>query len=169
MNQNLHSTLPLNTSKIKATIFEPRGLPQGRTNMGTTIKGSSKLFRSRSLHFKATRFRRACECVAKLSDYQNVKSFDSYISPSIQVQRRMSFALDPYTRDPYKGKKNETKSICFTTDLSNQSKVWSTTYESPSLHTAFLSDRNAWIDTYIKTEFFSLVTKRIKGLHARRD
>ena len=39
--------------------------------------------------------------------------------------------------------------ICFNTDLSNLSKVWSTTYQSPSLHTAFLSDRNPWIDTYM--------------------
>ena len=43
-----------------------------------------------------------------------------------------------YTR----GKKNETKSISFNTDLSNLSKAWSTTYQSPSLHTAFLSDWN---------------------------
>ena len=35
---------------------------------------------------------------------------------------------------------NETKSICFGKDLSNPSKIWSTTYQSPSLHMAFLSD-----------------------------
>ena len=29
--------------------------------------------------------------------------------------------------------------------------AWSTTYQSLSLHTAFLSDRNPWIDTYIYT------------------
>ena len=39
-------------------------------------------------------------------------------------------------RDPYKGK-NETKSICFITGLSNKTKVWSM---------AFLSDWNLWID-----------------------
>ena len=48
-----------------------------------------------------------------------------------------------------KGKKNETKSICFNTDLSNLSKVWSMTHQSLSLHMAFLSDLNPWIDTYI--------------------
>ena len=48
-----------------------------------------------------------------------------------------------------KEEKNETKSICFNTDVSNWSKVWSTTYQSPSLHTAFLSERNSWIYTYI--------------------
>ena len=49
-------------------------------------------------------------------------------------------------RDPHKGKKNETKWICFNTDLS---KVWSTTYQSPSLHTAFLSNWNPGIYTYL--------------------
>ena len=52
-------------------------------------------------------------------------------------------------RDPYKGKKNEIKSICFNRDISNRRKVWSTTYQCPSFHTAFLSDRNLWIYTYI--------------------
>ena len=69
------------------------------------------------------------------------------------------------------GKTNETKSICFNTDLSNLSKVWSRTYQSPSLHTAFLSDRNPWIGTYIQIniEFSTLVTNRVKGFHASRD
>ena len=85
------------------------------------------------------------------------------------------FIADQKSGDPYKGKKNETKLVCFNMDLSNLTKVWSTTYQSPSLYTAFLSDRNPWIDTYIHIQtytlrkFFSLVTTRVKGLHARRN
>ena len=35
---------------------------------------------------------------------------------------------------------------------SNLSKVWSITYQSPSLYTAFWSDRNQWIDRYVYTD-----------------
>ena len=35
-----------------------------------TIESCSKLFYSQNFHFKATRFRRTCDCVAQLSDLQ---------------------------------------------------------------------------------------------------
>ena len=200
---------------------------------------------SQNLHFKATRFRRTCDCAAQLSDYQKMKSLDSYKSVSIQLQRRMSFTLSrlanvlatsefPYRicwyssertkskrcyrmssvgqcifqrgyvlelffqvincpviktscksvisrkhQESYfvcrsyiiywlqsskdennlraihaRKKKDKTKSIYFSTDLSNVSKVRSRTCQSPSLHTAFLSDWNPWIDTYINSREF---------------
>ena len=48
----------------------------------------------------ATRFRRTCYCAAQLSDYQNVKSLDSYKSTSFQLQRRMSFTLSRLANVP---------------------------------------------------------------------
>ena len=58
------------------------------------IESCSKLVRSQNLHFKATRFRCTCGSVAQLSDYQNAQSLCSYNSASIQLQQRMSFALN---------------------------------------------------------------------------
>ena len=78
MNQNLHSTLPTNTSKIQAIIFGSRSLPQGEWSREATLESCSKQFCSQNLYFKATRFRRTCDCVAQVSGYQNVKSLEIY-------------------------------------------------------------------------------------------
>ena len=76
MNQNLHSTSPINTSKIQAIIF-------GTWSWERTFESCSKQFHLQNLYFKATQFRHTCDCVAHVSGYQNVKS------PKIYTNRHL--------------------------------------------------------------------------------
>ena len=92
MNQNLHSTLPINTSKIQAAIFRTRSLPYGRMKSRSyfwkllkTIPFAEFVFQSYSIQT----YLWLCSSGKWLPERE--KSQDLYKSASIQLQRRMSF------------------------------------------------------------------------------
>ena len=73
---------------------------------------------------------------------ENTKDFCIFIADRKSENRKHETKYDKQTLWRFCQKKNEAKSISFNTDLSNLSNVWSTTYQSSSLHTAYLSHRN---------------------------
>ena len=125
MNQNLHSTSPIDTSKIQAIIFGTRSLPLGRMKSGATFESYSKQFRLQNLYFKATWFRRTCNCVAQVSGYQNVKNPKIYTNRHLfnfseecrfNTLSRLANVLTasefPYVFCSYKSERTKTKRCC---------------------------------------------------------
>ena len=94
MNQNLHSPLPLNTSKVQATIFGTISLPLGRMKSRSLFWKPLKTFPFAGLVFHSytsPMYLWLCSSAKWLPERET--SRDLYKSISIQLQRRMSFTL----------------------------------------------------------------------------
>ena len=92
INQNRHSTLPINTTKIQAILFGTKSLPYGRMKSGSylwkllkAIPFAEFVFQSYSIQM----YLWLCSSGKWLPEHE--KSQDLYKSASIQLQRRMSF------------------------------------------------------------------------------
>ena len=126
MNPNLHSISLINTSKIQAIIFRTRRLLREEWSRAeATFESCSKQFRSRNLYFKATRFRRTCDCAAQVSGYQNVKSPKIYRNRHLlnfseeyrfNALSRLAYVLTasefPYVFFSYKSERTKTIRCC---------------------------------------------------------
>ena len=93
MNQNVHSTLPLNINKIQAIVFGTRSLLQGRMKSESYFWKLLKTISFTELVFQSCSIQTYLWLCSSAKWLPERESLDSYKSALIQLRRRMSFAF----------------------------------------------------------------------------